>query len=228
LEYLLSLSSISKQRTREKQALLAAQERAREKYKGYAAEQAASLARMGLSVETLEPKTLEALDELVKVGMVVGVDPLNSTVLDIAKGVSDQIDREMELELRLVESRDMEKMLSKELARMTTMKQDLELIQRNVETRQDTLDEKISEWTRGIKLLQAKTEEYLSRTSNAKVHLKFSLTNLAYSRGIADWNVGKGGREHGGTEGTCSGATGQGGSICDVTARREIGEEGGG
>jgi hypothetical protein len=60
--------------------------------------------------------------------------------------------------------------LDAELASMTLFKTFLETTQRNQEIRQDTVDEKLSEWTRGIKLLEAKTEEYLSRTTNKKVY----------------------------------------------------------
>jgi hypothetical protein len=49
----------------------------------------------------------------------------------------------------------------------------LEQVQQIQDAQQDTIDEKISEWTRGIKLLQAKTEEYQSRTMNSRVRIQF-------------------------------------------------------
>ena len=56
-----------------------------------------------------------------------------------------------------------------DLAGINALKARLEQAQRIQEAQQDTMDEKISEWTRGIKLLQAKTEEYKSQTINVKV-----------------------------------------------------------
>ena len=103
-------------------------------------------------------------------GVVLDVDPLNASLLDIAKGLSDQIDRAEELELRLHETTSLKESLDGGFARMTSFKTFLETTQRNQDLRQDNVDEKIAEWTRGIKLLEAKTEEYLSRTTQTKVH----------------------------------------------------------
>src|SRR6202021_2024885 len=94
---------------------------------------------------------------------------IKTSLFGMAKGLSDQIDAEHELELRVHEVQSLETSLQSELADITGLKTLLEQPQRNQEVRQDTVDEKISEWTRGIKLLQAKTEEYESRTANSKV-----------------------------------------------------------
>lgn len=169
LSYLHDLSTMSIQRTKEKQALLLAQERTVEEYKQRVRHTEMQLKNIGIESVSLDTKTVELLDELVQVGMVLHVDPSNASVFDIAKGLSDQIDQEQEFELRLHEIETLRMSLEKDLVDVTTLKGQLEQAQRNQEARQDTLDEKISEWTRGIKLLQAKTEEYESRATNTKV-----------------------------------------------------------
>jgi hypothetical protein len=168
LAYLHDLSGMSMQRTKEKQAFLIAQERTIDDYKQRARDMETMLKSIGLGSDSLDAKTTESLEELVQVGMVLRVDPSNATVFDIAKGLSDQIDQEQELELRLHEIESLRTTLEKELVDMTALKVQLEQAQRNQEARQDNVDEKISEWTRGIKLLQAKTEEYESRAINNK------------------------------------------------------------
>jgi chromosome segregation ATPase len=169
LSYLHDLSSMSTQRTKEKQALLFAQERTVEEYKQRVKDTDIQLRNVGIEHASLDTKTVELLDELVQVGMVLHVDPSNANVFDIAKGLSDQIDEEQELESRMHEIETLRISLEKDLGDVTVLKGQLQQAQRNQESRQDTLDEKISEWTRGIKLLQAKTEEYESRATNSKV-----------------------------------------------------------
>ena len=117
----------------------------------------------------LSHPTEEVLSELIELGMILKIDPLDGGVFDIAKGISEQCDREMELELRVHETQGMEQKLQTELERMIALRTRLEQATRNQEMKQDTIDEKISEWTRGIKLIQAKTEEYQSRITAVKV-----------------------------------------------------------
>ena len=168
MTYLHDLSGMSMQRTKEKQTLLIAQERTIDDYKRQARDMETMLKSIGLGSDSLDVKTTESLEELVQVGMGLRVDPSNATMFDIAKGLSDQIDQQQELELRLHETESLRTTLEKELANITALKTQLEQAQRNQEARQDNVDEKISEWTRGIKLLQAKTEEYESRAMNSK------------------------------------------------------------
>jgi hypothetical protein len=117
----------------------------------------------------LSHPTEEILTELVELAMVLRLDPLDIGWFDLARGISEQCDKELELEFRLREMRSMDIKLQGELERMISLRTRLEQVTRNQEMKQDSLDEKILEWTRGIKLIQAKTEEYQSRTTNAKV-----------------------------------------------------------
>ena len=181
LSYLHNLSVISTQRTREKQALLVAQESAIEVYTQHEKNLETKLKTVGLGNDSLDLSTSELLEELVDIGMVVGVDPMNAGVFDIAKGLSDQIDREQDLELRLHEIKSLQTSFEGDLARMKTLKTQLEQAQRNQEARQDTLDEKASEWTRGIKLLHAETEEYNSRSIHVKVCLLIAFLMVGHS-----------------------------------------------
>lgn len=169
LSYLYTLSGISNQRTKEKQALLAIQERVIETYKQRESSLDTQLQGMGLSTDLLDSQTLEVLEELVQIGTVVGVDPVNATTFDIAKAVSEQIGKEQELQLRLHEIESLENTLEDDLAKMQRLKTDLERARGNEVAQQDTVDEKFSEWTRSIKLIQAKTEEYQSRQTTARV-----------------------------------------------------------
>jgi hypothetical protein len=171
LSYLHSLSTVSTQRTKEKLALHAAQVKATEVYTSHATKLEKVLTGVGLGEDSLDKQTTEALEELVNMGIVFDVDPLNANVFEIAKGLSDQIDRADELELRLHETKSLQNSLESEFARIISFKTVLETAQRNQDMRQDSVDEKLSEWTRGIKLLEAKTEEYISRTTNPKVQL---------------------------------------------------------
>ena len=169
LSYLYSLSAVSTQRTKEKKALFAAQKRMIEEYKRRASELETALKAAGLSSDSLDAGTMEKLEELVEIGMVLNVDPMNSNLLEIAKALSDQIDCENDLEIRLHEVKRLQSSLEEDLAGINALKTRLEQAQRIQEAQQDTVDEKISEWTRGIKLLQAKTDEYQSQTMNVKV-----------------------------------------------------------
>jgi hypothetical protein len=168
LSYLHALSDISMQRTKEKKALLIAQKQMIEKYAQNSNDLENTLKTAGLGLDTLDTETVELLEELVEIGMALGVDPLNATSFDIAKALSDQIDCEHDLQLRLHEAHSLKTALEEDLESMTSLKTQLEQAQRVQEAQQDTIDEKISEWTRGIKLIQAKTEEYVSRTITVK------------------------------------------------------------
>lgn len=169
LSYLYALSTISTQRTKEKKALLAAQERMIEIYKQHSNELEATLKTVGLELDSLDSETMEMLGDLTETGIMLNVDPLNANSFEIAKALSDQIDTENDLELRLHEMKSLHTSMDNDLSRITALKTRLEQAQKIQEAQQDTIDEKISEWTRGIKLLQAKTEEYQSRTINSKV-----------------------------------------------------------
>jgi len=170
LTYLYTLSGISNQRTKEKQALHAAQERVIETYKQRENTLETQLQAMGLDIDSLDAQTMDELEELVQIGMTVGLDPVNATTFGIAKAVSEQIGTEQELQLRLHEIKSLQTTLDHDLAKMQMLKADLERARGNQDAQQDTVDEKFSEWTRSIKLIQAKTEEYLSRPTTAKVH----------------------------------------------------------
>lgn len=180
LSYLYALSTISTQRTKEKKALLAAQERMIEIYKQHATKLEATLKSAGLGLESLDVETMEMLETLTDIGIVLNVDPLNANVLEIATALSDQIDCENDLEYRLHEMKTLQMSLEDDLDGINALKIRLEKAQRVQDVQQDTIDEKISEWTRGIKILQAKTEEYESRTTtNQKVrNLNFCLILL--------------------------------------------------
>ena len=200
LSHLYSLSRISTQRTKEKQALIAAQEQATQEYTQYALSLETVLTGVGLGIGSLDKLTTESLEELVRLGIVLDVDPLNASLFEIAKGLSDQIDRVNELELRLHETTNLSDLLEAELAQITSFKLFLETQQQNQEIRQDTVDEKLTEWTRGIKLLEAKTEEYLSRTTNTKVCSSFTLM-IGNTPRYPDKYIDGGGGENGGVEG---------------------------
>ena len=124
---------------------------------------------VGIDMDSLDASVKEPLEELAAIGMAVGVDPLNATTFEIAKRLSDQIDREQDLQLRLHEIKALQMALEKGLSNIRSLKECLEQTQRNQENQQDLFEEKLLEYTRGIKLLQAKTEEYVSRTKNVKV-----------------------------------------------------------
>ena len=131
------------------------------------------LQAMGLGIDSLDAQTMDELEELVQIGMTVGVDPVNATTFDIAKAVSEQIGTEQELQLRLHEIKSLQTTLEIDLTKMQKLKADLDRARGNQDAQQDTVDEKFSEWTRLIKLIQAKTEEYLSRPTTAKVHILY-------------------------------------------------------
>ena len=136
------------------------------------------LQAMGLGIDSLDVQTMDELEELVQIGMAVGVDPGNATTFDIAKAVSEQIGKEQELQLRLHGIENLQTSLDNDLMKMQKLKVDLERARGNQDAQQDTVDEKFSEWTRSIKFIQAKTEEYLSRPTIAKVQ--------SHSRDISD------------------------------------------
>lgn len=140
-----------------------------------------TLTSVGLGGDSLDSVTQETLNELVEIAMELGVDPVNSKLLDIAKALSDQIDREDDLKLRLHAMRSLQSSLEEDLVGMKALKNRLEQAQQIQEARQDTVDEKFSEWTRGIKLLQAKTEEYRSRTKAINVPILYTFIMLGHS-----------------------------------------------
>ena len=169
------------QRTKEKQALMAAQQQMIEVYKQHEAKLENKLHKVGLDPASLEPNLIQRLDEIAELGMVLGVDPLDTTVFDIAKAMSDQIDTEHDLKYQSHELQTLQTSLEEQLSYMNNFKAQLEETQRNQALQQDTIDDKILEWTRGIKHLQAKTEEYLSRSTCSQVCSHFTLLTEAYS-----------------------------------------------
>jgi len=163
------------QRTKEKQALMAAQQQMGEVYKQHVSNLENRLRKVGLDPASLEPNLIQQLDEIAELGMVLGVDPLNATVFDIAKAMSDQIDTQHDLRYRLHELQTLQTSLEQQVSYMNNLKTQLEETQRNQESQQDTMYDKIAEWTRGIKHLQAKTDEYLSRSTCSQVRSHFTL-----------------------------------------------------
>jgi hypothetical protein len=144
-----------------------------ETYKQYHSNLINSFKTIGLEINSLDSSTKESLEELAKIGMEVGVDPLKTSTLDIATRLSDQIDKEQDLQYRLYEMESLQSSLERDLQRLKELKLCLEETQRNQDIQQDLFEEKFSEYTRGIKLVQAKTEEYISRTTNTKVRSQF-------------------------------------------------------
>ena len=144
--------------------MIAAQEAMAEKYMEQAAELRKRLEAMGITQGTLDEGALSALDELVDIGMALNVDPVGADVMTIAKAVSDRVDEDFELQQRFLRMKNLRATLERELRSMRELEGHLEQVQTEQEANEDTADEKMSEWTRGIKLLQAKTEEYESRT----------------------------------------------------------------
>ena len=144
--------------------MIAAQEAMAAKYREQAAELRKRLEAMGITPETLDEEALAALDELVEIGMSLNVDPVGADIMTIAKAVSDKVDEEFELQQRFLRMKNLRATLERELSSMRELEGHLEQVQTEQEANEDTADEKMSEWTRGIKLLQAKTEEYESRT----------------------------------------------------------------
>ena len=192
MKYLYQLSCISTQRTKERQALNLIQERMVNEYHHRASE-IRTQTKTILGETDLSHPTEEILTELVELAMILKLDPLDIGWFDLARGISEQCDKELELELRLHEMRSMDIKLQGELERMISSRTRLEQVTRNQEMKQDSLDEKILEWTRGIKLIQAKTEEYQSRTTNAKVSpllVSFRPVTLFPARPLCiSWNI---------------------------------------
>jgi hypothetical protein len=154
----------STQRTKEKNALYAAQEAAAREYEEQAREIRARLEGLGIRSDDLDAETSAALEELVEIAEDVHVDPVGVDVMAIAKALSEKIDEEFEVEQRLQQMKALHASLKRELESMRKLEGELERVQLDHATKEDVIDEKLSEWTRGIKLLKAKTEEYQSRT----------------------------------------------------------------
>ena len=168
LKYLYQLSCLSTQRTKELQALTLVQDVMVREYRSRAARTKA-LTDPVLGQTGLSHPAEEVLNELTDLAMTLKLDPLDVGWFELARGLSGQCDREMEVLLRVSEMQGIEIKLQGELERLMGLKGRLELATRNQEIKTDGVDEKIAEWTRGIKLTQAKTEEYQSRGTNAKV-----------------------------------------------------------
>ena len=164
LAYLYALSVTSIERTKEKKALIAAQEATVERYMEQSAELRKRLEAVGITPVTLDEEASAALEGLVEIGMALNVDPVDADVVAIAKAVSDKVDEEFELQQRLLKMKNLRATLERELSSMRELEGHLEQVQTEQRANEDNVDEKMSEWTRGIKLLQAKTEEYESRT----------------------------------------------------------------
>jgi hypothetical protein len=131
-----------------------------------------------LPAESTSHQTEEILDELTELGMVLRVDSFAGGISEIAGGMVGQCVREEELELRECEVRGLQGRLEDELREMSLLRGRLEQSSRGQELKLDMIDEKISEWGRGIKLIQAKTEEYQSRTMNIKVSILHPLLKI--------------------------------------------------
>jgi hypothetical protein len=162
------LSIVSIQRTKEAKALIAAEQRMMHEYKERTAQLQERLDAMGFSEDMLKPETAKRLDQLVELGIALNVDPMRATYFDIAEALSNQIDEEYELKLQLCESGNLEKSLKKDLSRLRAMRSLLEKVQRDEQD--DNIDEKMSEWSRDIKQLEAIADEDESKTKNMKVH----------------------------------------------------------
>jgi len=181
LKYLYQLSCLSTQRTKELQALTLVQDLMVREYRSRAARTKA-VTDLVLGPQTgLSHPAEEVLNELTDLAMTLKLDPLDVGWFELARGLSGQCDRELEVLLRVSEMQGMEIKLQGELERLMGLKGRLELATRNQEIKADGVDEKIAEWTRGIKLTQAKTEEYQSRSTNAKVFFPSRRSSLYYS-----------------------------------------------
>lgn len=108
---------------------------------------------------------------MTELGMVLRVDPLRGEINEIAGEIIRQCGQEEELEFRECEVRGLQGRLDEELREMSLLRGWLEQSSRGQELKLDLIDEKISEWGRGIKLIHAKTEEYRSRVMNTKVSI---------------------------------------------------------
>ena len=111
------------------------------------------------------------LDELTALGMVLGIDPLCGGITEMAGKMVELCCLEEETELRECEVRGLQGRLEEELGEMKVLRGYLEQSCRGQEMKLDLIDEKILEWGRGIKLIQAKTEEYHSTSMNIKVSI---------------------------------------------------------
>jgi hypothetical protein len=119
---------------------------------------------LGIRTDELDAETSAALDELVEIAEEVNVDPVGVDVMAIANALSEKIDGEFEVEQRLREMKALHTRLKREVESMRKLEGELERVKLDHAANEDVIDEKFSEWTRGIKLLKAKTEEYQSRT----------------------------------------------------------------
>ena len=180
LKYLYQLSCLSTQRTKELQALTLVQDLMVREYRSRAAS-AKAVTNLVLGQTGLSHPAEEVLNELTDLAVTLKLDPLDVGWFELARGLSGQCDREMEVLLRVSEMQGMETKLQGELERLMGLKGRLELATRNQEIKTDGVDEKIAEWMRGIKLTQAKTEEYQSRSTNAKVLFPCRHSSLCYS-----------------------------------------------
>ena len=181
LKWLHDLSIISTQRTKETNALLVAQGRMTEEYNRYADWVDTALKQHGLDLDSMPEETKAAVDEIADIGMSLNVDPMHTTCHDIVKAQSDQIDAEFEAQLQLNGVESANESLDDMLAQLTSLKKLLEADKQKNEAQEDTIDEKIAEWTRTTKFIQMKAEEYKSQLKSPKVFLNGLELIVVYS-----------------------------------------------
>lgn len=181
LKWLHDLSLISTQRTKETNALLVAKERRTEEYNHYADWVDTALKQHGLDLDSMPEETKAAVDEIADIAMSLNVDPMHATCFDIAKAQSDQIDAEFEAQLQLNEMESTNESLDDILRQLTTLKKLLEAEKQKNDAQEDTIDEKIAEWTRTTKFIQMKAEEYKSQLKSPKVFLDGFKLIIVYS-----------------------------------------------
>jgi hypothetical protein len=169
LSWLYDLSVISIQRTKEKIALIEAQERMIQEYDRHSEETEKILNTFGLGKDQWDEQTAAALDQLTEIGMRLNVDLLTATTFDIVKAASDRIDEEFKLKLGLQELDNVNDSLLRMTSDLAALEYQLETSTIEQESQQDAFDEKISEWARNTKIVQAKTEEYKSQVRDPKV-----------------------------------------------------------
>jgi hypothetical protein len=157
------------QRTREKKALLVAEESMRAEYEEHSTKVEGILNSFGVGKDMWDKETLEDLNTLVETAMQVGVDPFTATAEDIVEALSEEIDREFNIELRCRELEQLKESLEGIYSDTTSLKSRLEQSVHFQTSKQDLLDDTLSEWTLNANLINTKSEEYKSRTLPLKV-----------------------------------------------------------
>jgi len=151
------------QRTKEKKALVAAQKRMAEEYMKEANRIDEALKKCGLDLDSMDEETKAAVDEIVDMGLTLNVDPLTATTFDIAKAMSDRVDEDFQAEQEQQELQFLNESLEALLAELNDLNARIEVGKKTFESGEDAIEEKIAEWVRTMKLVQAKTEEYDSQ-----------------------------------------------------------------